>query len=103
MKEEKRILRGFLPANLDSGLGGVHRASESCVLCDIGQRHHAVIVGDQDHIYRGEVKQLSLKTEERDKQHVTLSCSLSNGRKTSVLFLKFILREYYWFIKKFRG
>lgn len=73
MKEEQRILRGFLPANLNSGLSGIHRSSESCVLCDIGQCHHAVIVWDQDYIHRGEVKQLSLKTEQRDKEHRTLS------------------------------
>lgn len=73
MKEEQRISRGFLPANLNSGLSGIHRSSESCVLCDIGQCHHAVIVWDQDYIHRGEVKQLSLKTEQRDKEHRTLS------------------------------
>lgn len=87
MKEEQRILRGFLPANLNSGLSGVHCASESRVLRDIGQCHHAVIVGDQDYIYRGEVKQLSLKREERDKQRVTLSHSLNNDRKKMSFFI----------------
>lgn len=99
MKEQQRILRVFLPANLNSGLRGIHCSGESSVLGDIGQRHHAVIVWNQDYVYRGQVKELSLKTEERDKQYVTLSWSLSN-RKKSLFFFNFILQEYNVSLKK---
>lgn len=43
------------PADLDGGLGGVHRACEAGVLGDVGQRHHAVVVRDEDHIYRRQI------------------------------------------------
>ena len=50
-----------LPADLQRGLGGVHGAGEATVLRDVGQRHHAVVVGDQDDVNGGQVHQFPLE------------------------------------------
>ena len=56
----RRRANGALPADLQRGLGGVHGAGEAAVLGDVGQRHHAVVVGDQDDVDGGQVHQLPL-------------------------------------------
>ena len=49
-----------LPADLQGGLCGVHCPSEACVLSDVGQRHHTVVVRDQDDVNGGQIQQFSL-------------------------------------------
>lgn len=61
LKEELRshILAGsestLSPADLDSRFRGIHCAREASVLGDVWQRHHTVIVRDENHIYRRQI------------------------------------------------
>ena len=56
-----------LPANLQGGLRGVHRASEAGVFGDVGQSHHTVVVRDQDDIDGRQIQQFSLRSRQMEK------------------------------------
>lgn len=55
-----------LPANLQGGFCGVHCPCEACVLSDVGQGHHTVVVGDQYDINGRQIEQFSLNESKLD-------------------------------------
>lgn len=56
----------FLPSDLQGGLCGVHRPREARVFSDVGQGHHAVVVGDEDDIDGRQIQQFSLCVEQKN-------------------------------------
>lgn len=54
------LLIVYLPSYLQSWLCGIHRPCKASVFSDVGQGHHAVVVGDKDDINGGKVQQFSL-------------------------------------------
>lgn len=73
----------MVPANLQRGLCSVHRPSEASVLCDVGQGHHTVVVGDQDDVDGGQIQQFSLQSvhTETNEAFGQLTLTLTIGKQ----------------------